>query len=161
MRLAQSALIVVVVFAFPFPLGAQGRASQQPAASAQKIKACSLLTKAEVKQHLPWIAALDQMPVEEEAIGNYGSSCNYPSVTIQVLPFSQGTIDALRKQGGLENVSGLGDEGYFHNNPNGYAEFYVKVGKQMLTVQANARDKVDAVKPGALSLAKALVAKLR
>jgi hypothetical protein len=161
-RFANAALITVVVSAFPLPLAAQARAPQQPpGAGSQKVNACSLLSKAEVKKYLPWIAALDAMAVEEEPLGSTGSSCNYPSVTVQVLAYSQGTIDAVRKRGGLETLSGVGDEGYFYNNPNGYAEIYTKVGKHLLTVQANAHDKVEAVKPGALNLAKALVAKLR
>ncbi len=77
------------------------------------------------------------------------------------MPFSQSMIDAARKKGGLEALKGIGDEAYFYNNPNGYAEVYVKTGKYLVTVQANARDRVDAVKPGAMDLAKALVAKLR
>jgi hypothetical protein len=125
------------------------------------IRACSLLTKEEVKRHLPWKPQLDQFAVEEEPVGTTGSSCNYPSATVQVLLFSQATIDAARKKGGLESISGIGDEAYYYKNPNGYAEVYAKTGKYLVTVQANANDKVDAVKPGAVSLAKALVAKVR
>jgi len=133
----------------------------QAQAGKSSIRACSLLTKEEVKRYLPWLPVLDQFPVEEEPVGNGGSSCNYPSATIQVLPFSQSTIDAARKHGGLETLNGIGDEAYYHNNPNGYAEVYAKTGKYLVTVQANARGKVEAMKPGAMDLAKALVAKLR
>jgi hypothetical protein len=91
---------------------------QAEAGSAQRIRVCDLLPKEEVKKHLPWRPALDQFPLEEEAIGATGSSCNYPSVFIQVLPYSQGTIDALKKKGGLETVSGIGDEAHFYNNAN-------------------------------------------
>ena len=153
-RYVNRALIAVAVVAVCVP-------SLQAQAGKSSIRACSLLTKEEVKRYLPWIPALDQFPVEEEPVGNGGSSCNYPSATIQVLPFSQSMIDAARKKGGLETLKGIGDEAYFHNNPNGYAEVYAKTGKYLVTVQANARDKVDAVKPGAMNLAKALVAKLR
>lgn len=58
---------------------------------------------------------LDQMAPEEEPIGTSGSSCNYPSVMIQVIPFTRVTVDALRKKG-VETIAGLGDEAYFHNN---------------------------------------------
>ncbi len=130
-------------------------------AGKSNIRACSLVPKEEVKRYLPWAPALDQFPVEEEPVGSSGSSCNYPSGTIQVMPFSQSMIDAARKKGGLETLEGIGDEAYFYNNPNGYAEVYVKTGKYLVTVQANARNKVDAVKPGAMDLAKALVSKVR
>ncbi len=132
-----------------------------PEASEQRIAVCKLLTAAEVKKHLPWRPQLDQFPPEEEAIGTAGSSCNYPSVMIQVLPFSQNMIDAARKKGGLETVSGIGDEAYFHNNLNRFAELYVKTGKYTVTLQSNWDGKDASVKAGTLSLAKALVVKLR
>ncbi len=43
---------------------------------AQPVEVCKLVPKDEVKRHLPWIDALDQLPIEEEAIGTSGSSCN-------------------------------------------------------------------------------------
>jgi hypothetical protein len=61
------------------------------------------------------------MRPEEEALGTYGSSRNYPGVLIQVL-FQQSTIDAARKRGRLESVTGVGDEAYFYDNPAGYLE---------------------------------------
>ena len=142
-------------------LEAQPGKAGKAGASAQKIAACSLLPKNEVKRHLPWPAALDQMPIEEEPVGVSGASCNYPSVFIQVLPFSRRTIDLAHKKGGLETVSGVGDEAYFHNNRNRYAELYVRVGTHLLTLQANANETVEAVRPGVLNLAKALVQRLR
>lgn len=126
-----------------------------------KISACALVPKEEVKKHLPWIPVLDQMAVEEEPIGQDGSSCNYPSVFIQVLPFSQKIIDLVGKKGGLERISGVGEEAYFHNNKDRYAELYVKTGKHLLTLQANVQGKIEAVKPGVLSLAKLLSDRLR
>ena len=150
-----------MVAAIASPLRAW-RAPAQAKAPAGTVKVCSLLTKADVKKHLPWAAFLDQMEPEETPIGNSGSSCNYPSVDVQVLAFRQGTIDAARKKGGLESVSGIGDEAYFHNNANRYAELYVRVGDRLLTLQANvSAGGIESVKPGVLSLAKALVAKLR
>ena len=151
-----------VVSALPHSLPAQSGAPQQPsAAGSQKIKACSLVTKEEVKKHLPWRPQLDQFPVEEEDIGTTGSSCNYPSVFIQVMLFTQGSIDAARKISGIETVSGIGDEAYFSNNHDRFAELYVKVGKRWLTLQANLSGDMNTVKPGVMSLAKVLVGKLR
>ena len=155
-RFVTAALIATgVALGFPLLLLAQNK--QPP----QKISACALVPKEEVKKHLPWMPLLDQMAVEEEPIGKDGSSCNYPSVFIQVLPFSQRMIDSARKKGGLEPISGLGDEAYFHNNRDRYAELYVKTGQHLLTLQANVQGKIEAVKPGVLNLAKVLVAKLR
>ena len=121
---------------------------------------CSLLTKEEVKKHLPWHAVVDRMEPEEEAIGASGSSCNYPSVLIQVL--SRGKASGPPSQKAVyEPISGLGDEAYFHNNRNRYAELYVRVGNYTLTLQANADGNIEAIKPRVVSLARALIAKLR
>ena len=93
-------------------------------------------------------------------MGNYGSACEYPSVRVQVMIYSQASVDNLKKQPGLETVNDVGDEAYLHNNRNRYAELYVKVGPRALTLQASFEGSIDTVKPGVISMAKALVAKL-
>lgn len=163
-RLVTTALIVIGVVCVCAPSLLAHQKPQSPSvAQGQRISVCSLLPKEEVKKHIPWIPLLDSMKPEEEPIGISGSSCNYPSVHIQVLSFSERFLETARKKGGLETVSGAGDEAYFHNNSNRYAELYVRVGKHMLTLQANVPNdrKIESVKLGVLSLAKALVAKLR
>ena len=162
-RFVTAALITVgaVSICSPSPQAESSPFAQTPASRSSKIAVCSLVPKEEVKKHLPWRPQLDQFPIEEEAVGTSGSSCNYPSVLIQVLPFSQGTIDAARKGGGLEAVSGIGEEAYFHNNRDRYAQLYVKTGKYLLTLQSNWDGKSEAVKSGTLNLAKVLVTKLR
>ena len=130
-------------------------------ASPQAIEVCKLVPKEQVKTHLPWIDALDALPIEEEAIGNAGSSCNYPTVFVQVLPFSQQSIEAVRNESPLEPISEVGDEAYFRNNDNRYAELMVRVGTRMLTLQADGEGKMDTVKPKVVELAKVYVAALR
>jgi hypothetical protein len=142
----------------PSSLLAQTTASEQPSSS--QIHACSLLSREEVKEHLPWPDFLDQMPVEEESLGPRGTACNYPSVYIQLLRFSQGLIDSVRALEGTEAVDGIGDEAYFHNNKDRYAEVLVKVGESMFTLQADADRGIEVVKPEALKLASAIVEKL-
>lgn len=129
--------------------------------SAQQVEACKLVPREEVKKHLPWIAALDQLPLEEAAIGTSGSSCNYPTVFVQVVPFNQGAIDALRREGSLEVISGVGDEAHFRNNRDRYAELVVRIGPRMLTLQANGEGKMDAVKASVIDLARVYVTALR
>ena len=157
-----SVITVVVACAGLASLKAQVKSAPPAAASGiQKVAVCKLLPTAEVKKHLPWRPQLDQFPPEEEAIGTLGSSCNYPSVMIQVLPGAQRMIEEAKKKGGLEPVSGIGEEAWFHNNLNRYAELYVKSGKYVVTLQSNWDGKDPAVKSGTLSLAKALLAKLQ
>ena len=134
-----------------------------PGAKAERINACSLLTRDEVRKIAPWTPVLDQFKSEEEPIGTTGSACEYPSVRIQVLPFSPGTIEAAKKRGKLEAVAGVGDDAYLYENPAGYAEVYAKIGTRLVTVQKSVRpgDKMEAAKPVAVTLARAVVAKLR
>jgi hypothetical protein len=143
----------------PGPVRAQAAPAAAPAAG--RIAVCPLLSKAEVKKHLPWPAALDGMPIDEEAIGAAGSSCNYPSVHVQVLPYTRNFMDSVLKQPGLERITGLGDEAVLRHNPQGYVELFVRTGKHVLTLQADANRGRDVVKTGALNLARAYLGKLR
>lgn len=138
---------------------AEARAAGQGQAAGGAIKVCALLTKEEVKKHLPWLPMLDKMPVEEHAIAPNGSSCTYPSAEVQVLPSTSRILEVAKQRGKLEPVSGLGDEAYFYLNPNGYVEIYVRAGKYIATVQADADDK--GARNGATNLAKLLVGKLK
>lgn len=157
-RFVNAALITMgIVFACPLLLMAQ---TQPSAIGSPRVKACSLVPKEEVKRYLPWKSHFDHLPTEEEPIGTSGSSCGYPSVFVQILPFSQALIGSASKKDGLETISGIGNEAYFCNNLNGYAELYVKVGKRLLTLQANVQGNIESVKPGVLRLAKVFVEKL-
>jgi hypothetical protein len=160
-RAFAAAVIAVGLVSIPAALAAEPPSQRSSAPPASRIQACSLLPAAEVKKHLPWRPQLDQFAPEEEPIGTIGSSCNYPTVFIQVLPFSQNMINIMREKGGLETLSGVGDEAYFHNNRDRYAEFFVRVGQRMLTLQANVDGNMPTVKAGSINLARALVARLR
>ena len=139
--------------------------SQGSGAKYQVVKVCSLLTLAEVKKLAPWEKHLDPFAKgEEEAIGTSGSSCNYPTVFIQVMAFHQSFIDNLKKTGiPLEPVSGVGEEAYARNNANRYAELVARVGPHSLTVQLSIEtDKTFAsTKPALIEIAKIYAAKLR
>ena len=134
-----------------------------PGLQAPRVSACKLVSKEEVKKILPWEAMFDQMPLEEDPIGTTGSSCNYPSATIQVLAYAPAFFDQARKLGTLEPVSGLGDEAYFFADPRGYADVYVKAGNRIVTVQATPgpKQKPDALKPAVVALAKLLVSRAK
>ncbi len=157
--MVKKSLIALTALAVCSPLlAAQLEAQQPPAAAASKIKVCSLLTKEEVKKHLPWNALVDKMAPEEEAVGTTGSSCTYPTVRIQVLGKGK---PGPPSPTGYAPVSGLGEEAYFRNNRNRYAELLVRVGNYTLTLQADADGNIETVKPRVVSLAQALIAKLK
>jgi hypothetical protein len=151
-------VVVVVGVCAAVPL-----AGEQTAGSKyQVVKVCSLLTVAEVKKLAPWEPMFDQMKIEEEGFGG-GSSCNYPTATVQVMQFRQGTIDAMGKDAVLEPVAGVGDAAWLRNNRNMFAELAAKVGPHLLTVQTSIdRGKTfETSKPQLLALGKAFAAKLR
>jgi hypothetical protein len=143
--------------------------SQQPPTSGaggkyQVVKACSLVPIAEVKKLAPWPPQLDQFAkAEEEPLGTYGSSCNYPTVFIQVMSFRQSTIDAARKAGALEPAAGVGDEAYLRNNKDRWAELIARVGPHLLTLQLSidTNKTYDSTKPALIELAKVFASKLR
>ena len=124
------------------------------------VRACSLLPKDEVKRHVPWEAMFDFMEPEENAIGDSGTSCSYPTVEVQVLPSSSRIIEIARQRGGLEALSGIGEEAYFHNNSDEYAEVFVRAGRYIVTVQADADRGIESSRTSAVNLARALVASL-
>ena len=137
---------------------------QQTAAARPVVPdACAILPRAEVRKHLPWPDFLDKVTTLEEERSGAGSACEYPSVRIQVLPFSPGALDAERKKPQVESVAGIADEAIFVPRVRQYAEMYVKSGNYLLTLQAGVPtgQTVDTVKPAVVNLAKALVAKLR
>ena len=157
---------VLVMVALVVCAGTADIVAAEPAAAArgqyQVVKVCSLLTVAEVKKLAPWEPMFDQMKVEEEAFSG-GSSCNYPTATVQVMQFRQTTIDALGKDGKLEAITGAGDAAWLRNNQNLFGELLVKVGPHLLTVQMGiSRGKTfDTLRPTLLELGKAFAAKLR
>jgi len=150
--------IVTVATACALPMPAH---ASQP--SAAGIKVCELLPKDEVKKLIGGDQIFDMKPPEEEPLGTYGSSCNYPTVMVQVIPFNQSTIDAARKRGRLESVPNVGDAAWLYDNPAGYAELYVKIGARLLTLQRSVGmgKTLSDVRSGVIALATALVPKVR
>jgi len=126
-----------------------------------RIAACSVLPKAEVRKHLPWNDVVDFMAPEEEPVGAAGSSCNYPSVFIQVCRVGRLVSGQPTTEPGWQPVDAIGDEAWFRANGTNYAELYVKTATHTVTIQANADGNVEAVRPGTLSREQGLRANLR
>ena len=148
-----------------FAAGAVASGLPQGGAKYQVVKVCSLLSLAEVKKLAPWEPHLDKFAKgEEEPIGTGGSSCNYPTVFIQVMAFHQSFIDNLKKTGiPLEPVSGVGELAYARNNRDNFAELVAKVGPHSLTVQVSIElnKTFESTKPSLIAIGKAYADKLR
>lgn len=155
---------VAVCAGWPAVLESRNPQPSGAGSSYSVVEVCSLVPLAEVKKLAPWPPHMDAFAkAEEEAIGTRGSSCNYPTVHVQVMAFRQQTIDAARKSGRLEPVSGIGDEAYVRNNAGRYAELFARVGQHLLTVQLNIDDTqtFDKVRPALLELGKTLASRLK
>jgi hypothetical protein len=143
---------------------AAGPSGQRAGAAYQAVKVCPLVSVAEVKKIAPWAPQLDQFATaEEETVGASGSSCNYPTVLVQVLEYRPQTIDTLRKSGPLETVAGIGEEAYARDNRGKFAEVVARVGPHLLTVQFDigTNQTYATAKPTAIELAKLFASRLR
>jgi hypothetical protein len=138
----------------------------QPAAGKPAaVRACSLLTKEEMKKFAGANNPLfDKLAPEEDSVGSHGSGCNYPGVYIQVNPFTPARLEELRKTTGKgwTAVPDVGDAAYFQHRSTDYAELYARRGPHVVTVQMDVPtgQSVEAVRPAAVALARALIAKL-
>lgn len=150
--------------------GADAALQASAGAAAQRgsggIRACSLLTKDEVKRLVGMgNQFFDQAPADEEALPGGGSTCNYANVHIQIDPFPFSTIERMRQgqPAGWTTVSGVGDEAYLRNNRGQYAELYVRAGQHVVTVQLDMdppHEVLEKARPAAAALASALIARL-
>lgn len=163
---------LLIVFAGPSPSMSARQSGAAAKGTSAATRACSLLTKNEVKK----LAAsddpfFDRVPAREESVGLSGSACFYSGIVIQVDPFSPATLEEHRKKRGQkwQPLTGVGETGYLFDNNNAaaalhHAELYAVVGTHVLTIQMGvhpAEASIDTVRPALLNLAKALAAKLR
>jgi hypothetical protein len=136
---------------------------EQATGSYQAVKACSLLSLAEMKKLAPWPANLDQQAKAEELALPQRSLCVYPTAQVQVEAYRSQIIESARKTAPLDPVPGVGDDAYIRNNQNLFAVIYAKVGPHLLTVEMEipVGKTFDSAKPTAIEIAKAFAAKLR
>ena len=136
------------------------------AADDPTLHACSVLTRAEVRKHVPWDDQMESIfPKEEEDRTASGSGCEYPSVRVQVMTTSpdhwKRWVDTVRNPT-VERVAGVGDEAYIRDNKGRFAEFYAKRGGHLVSLQKSlkAGETMQTSKPQLAALAKAVLAKL-
>jgi hypothetical protein len=148
-------------------LSAQAMAAQARGAAATgkpKISACSLLSRELVEKVMTGNKTiLTSVKPEEEPIGTHGSYCEYAGVGLQINPFVR--HDDLRKSPGKDwqSVTGVGDTAYFRNNRNNFAELMVWTGANHFTIQLGVPtgSTAEAVRPNTITLANAIIPKLR
>jgi hypothetical protein len=154
-----------VVFGFVLVWSTGIPAAAQPRAVA--AKACVLLSKDLIAQHTPYEKDAQKLvfsiPPQEDAIGATGSACEYGGVHLQVNPFaSPQYVEQQLAKDGWAREPGLGDVAMFRDNRGSYAELYVRSGARVITIQMSVPNgKTTAgIKPNAVALAKAVLAKM-
>ena len=127
------------------------------------VKACSLLSKTEVKKLIGATNAFDSVePKDEPTTNGMGSSCKYAGAFVQVA-VSTSPMNGLAGRPGSEAITDLGDQAYISNNPAGAVDVYVRVGSYNLVVERPLEPGLTlaTARSAALALAKALAAKLQ
>jgi len=156
-------------------LAAHSQGGQPGGSKAGTIGACSLLTKEEIKKLLGdrTPALFDQVPSSEESLANGGSECFLPGITIQLDAHPVAAFEETAKRYGaggrtkFEPASGIGDAAYFYEQDPGkdwhIVGVYTKVGQHVLTVSmdVNAPESAESLRPLVLTLTKAAAAKLK
>ena len=134
------------------------------AASAKRISACALLTPdvmAKFDTGKPEV--LKMFKPEEEPVGVNGTYCEHGNIGLQVNPFAR--PDDLRKSPAKDwqPMTDVGDAAFFRNNRNAYAELMVWTGPHHFTIQLGVPTggTVESIRPKAIGLAHAIIAKLR
>ena len=166
MRLVIAAGVYTLVTGAMFQARPMAQARAQTPAAPGAVRACSLLTKAEVKNIIGagnrfW----DQLPVTEEPLRSGGSSCTYANAVVQINPFAFSVLEDMRKKAPAEyqTVPDVGDLAYIHVNRGEYAELYARARQHVVTVQLDMDgpfQTLDGARPAAAALANALIAKL-
>ena len=142
-------------------------ASQASSPAKPPISACSLLpTDLVLKVGGIQPDMVKSLKPEEEAMGTTGSACQYGSVRLQVDPFTPARLTEILKTETAKTwvpVGGVGDAAYFNNNCNRYAELVVRTGAHVFTIQFSVArgSTAEATKPNAITLANAIIPKLR
>ena len=163
MRHVVASLLLIGSFATQLTALQSGRTG---AAGAARISACSLLTKELVTQVTPHdkqtLALVLLVPPMEDPVGQSGSGCSYGGITMNVDGIAPAAFEKQRAPDWVA-VSGVGETAYFHDNKGRWAELYVREGSHVLTIQMDVPmgRTAASIQPNTISLAKAVMAKLK
>ena len=158
----QGLYLVLVIGCLASPLFASQTRNPAPAGR-PNVSACSLLPRDLVEKVITGTTeTLKYLKPQEQPIGTHGSFCDY-GVILQVDPFLR--HEDVRKSPGKDwhRVTGVGDTAYFRNNANSFAELMVWTGSHHFTIQMGipAGGTADSVRPNTITLANAIIPKLR
>jgi hypothetical protein len=161
MSLTLAALVIIGMSS----LGLAEQVAPRGADGKPATGACALLTR-ELAMKVSGAVnkIVFDIPPEEEPVGKTGSACHYAGITLQIDAFTPEAIDAIaKKDKEWAPVSGVADSAYYRNNRDTFAEIIGRVGKRTFTIQLSVpfQSTVEKVRPNAITLAHAIVGKLR
>src|SRR5687768_11760579 len=171
------ALVVTTAFASAIvchSLGLEASRPSQASGKPQRLTACTLLTKAEIKQLAGKALSpiFDNLKPNEETVGA-GGECFHAGVTVQFDVHPVSGFDATRqnyeKSGRtkFQPAPGIADDAYFYEQDAGKTShvvgIFAKTGQHVLTISmdVNPPTTVDTLRPIVTALTKAAVAKLK
>ena len=135
-------------------------AYQARGVAGSEIKACSILTKDLVEPFTENKRLLDLFPPDEET-SPASSACEYGVVRLQHYPSRPGAPRTIPKD--FQPLAGVGEQAAFRSNGNRYAEMLVWSGAHHFTLQVAVPtgSTAEAIKPKTVTLANAIIQKLR
>lgn len=130
--------------------------------AAPPLKACSLLTRDLVAPFTANAKVLDIMGPEEEPMTPSGSACEWGVVRLQIMP-APATAKHAAPSAEWQPVPGAGETAFFRSNRNQYAELMVWAKLHYLTLQVGVPtgSTAEKIKPNTVTLANAIIAKLK
>ena len=163
MQLVVASLLIIGLFKSPIAAdqAPSGVAAGKPAGGACSLLSRELVMKVSgaVNKHV------FDLPPQEEPMGKSGSACEYADIRLQIDFLIPQGIEGYRNSKADEwvPVSGVGDRAYFHNNSDRYAQLIGWVGSRTFTIQMGVpfQSTAEKMKPNVITLANAIVAKLR
>ena len=155
----------IVTFIVAIGITTPVSASQAPGGAATgtaAVRACSVLTKEMVAPFSPNKQVLDVIKPTEESMGS-GSACNWGGVRLQLFPTPRAKQTRTPPTKDMTPLSGVGETAYFRSNRDQYAELAIWTATHyvMLQVSVPMGSTAEAIKPGTVTLANAIIAKLR
>jgi hypothetical protein len=159
MRQVIASVLVMGYIATPVSASpAQGGAATGTTA----IRACSVLTKEMVAPFSPNKQVLDVIKPTDEPMGS-GSACNWDGVRLQLFPAPRAKQTRTPRTKDMKPLSGTGEAAYFRSNRDQYAELAIWTATHYLMLQVSVPmgSTAEAIKPNTVTLANAIIAKLR
>ena len=154
--------IVIAIGCITAPIAASQARTGGTAAATTGVRACSVLTKEMVAPFSPNKQVLDVIKPTDESMGS-GSACNWGGVRLQLFATPRAKQTRTPPAKDMTPLSGAGEAAYFRSNRDQYAEAAIWTATHYLMLQIGVPtgSTAEAIKPRVVTLANAIIAKLK